>query len=367
MLNYCEGVIRSGGKIKRGIMADIESRETDNIEEIEESRESSSSSSRLSEAQLDAKKRYQYIIGKKSVRRKTRRRTVSLVMLIFVLIATLVAGMVYGVLTFIDFNSFRISVERTNLDYLTLSEDYALSHPSSVLSLSGPKNLDNIAFNWINITEIRDGEGSFNGPDKNYIACSFYLYNKGNHPVLYYENITLTNVYKGLEDAIRIMLIKQVERVDAAGNSYWTEPEYRVFAKVGANGEDEYVSGGDGVIPEYVKNPNDKHEEEDWKCISFYSADSGIVTDATYYPLLAKQRIKYGMAVWIEGTDPECTDAVLGGKVSYAFRFCLSLDDDNNPIIPSVDQMNDNDVSSIAPDSNIDLEATADLKKRIYA
>lgn len=342
-------------------MADIESREIDNIEEIEESSEHSSSTpSRLSEAQLDAKKRYQYIISKKSVRRKTRRRTASLVMLIFVLIATLIAGMVYGVLTFIDFNSFRISVERTDLDYLTLSEDYALSHPSSVLSLAGPKTLDHCAYEWINKTEIIDGEGSLNGEDKNYIACSFYLYNKGDHSVLYYENITLTNVYKGLEDAIRILLIKQVERVDAAGNLYWTNPEYKVFAKVGANGEDEYVSGGDDVIPEYVKNPNDQSDHEDWKCISFYSADSGIVTDATYYPLGAKQKIKYGMAVWIEGTDPECTDKVLGGKVSYSFKFCLRLDEDNKPIIPPDDQL-----SAASP--SLDLLAIEDLKKRIYA
>lgn len=346
-------------------MADIESREIENIEEVEESSASEREhSSKLSEAQLDAKKRYQYIVSKKSVRRKTRRRTVSLVMLIFVLIATLIAGMVYGVLTFIDFNSFRISVERTNLDYLTLSEDYALSNPSSVLSLSGPKTLDHYTYEWINKTELLDGEGSFNSANKGYISCSFYLYNKGNHPVFYYENITLTNVYKGLEDAIRILLIKQIERVDANGETYFDEPEYRVFAKIGADGNDEYVAGGDDVIEEYVKNPNDKNEQEDWKCTSFYSADSGIVTDAVYYPLQAKQRIKYGMAIWIEGTDPECTDKVLGGKVSYTFKFSLRLDEDNNPIIPSEDDLF-KELRASSPD--IDLQATADLKKRIYA
>ena len=38
------------------------------------------------------------------------------------------------------------------------------------------------------------------------------------------------------------------------------------------------------------------------------------------------------MAVWIEGTDPECTNDKLGGKVSYNFRFSLLTDEDGKVV-----------------------------------
>lgn len=272
------------------------------------------------------KKKYEYIIKRKSVRNKTRRRTASLIMVVFVMVALLITSVVYGVLAFVDFNSFRITIDRNYNGYLTLSDRYDFENASSVLSTDGLKNMTNTTYSWINIKELLNKEGSLSKND--YIATAFYLKNQGEKGVFYSENITITNSYKQLEDTIRILLIKQIETTAEDGTVSWSAPEYKCFGKVASDGiSDEYVAGGDDVIPDYVSNPNYPNQNIPWKCTSFYDSDSGIVTDTIYYPLLPNQKVRYAMAIWIEGTDPDTLDDKIGGRVSYTFQFSLRSED----------------------------------------
>lgn len=288
------------------------------------------------EADLSNKKKYEYIYKKKSVRNRARRRTVSLVMMVFVLIATLIAGLVYGVLKFIDFNSFRITIDRNYNGYLTLADNYAFENASSVLSTEGLKYMTNTTYSWINVKELLTKEGSLSKND--YIATAFYLRNQGDEGVYYSENIVLTNSYLELEDTIRILLIKQIEYTNPDGSTYWSDPEYKCFAKIASDGiSDEYVAGGDEVIPEYTFDPNYPTQNIPWKCTSFYDYNAGVVIDTVYYPLLPKQRVRYAMAIWIEGTDPETIDEKLGGRVSYTFQFGLRYDDNDDIVFVEQD------------------------------
>lgn len=288
------------------------------------------------EADLSYKKKYEYIYKKKSVRNRARRRTVSLVMMVFVLVATLIAGLVYGVLKFIDFNSFRITIDRNYNGYLTLADNYAFENASSVLSTEGLKYMTNTTYSWINVKELLTKEGSLSKND--YIATAFYLRNQGDEGVYYSENIVLTNSYLELEDTIRILLIKQIEYTNPDGSTYWSDPEYKCFAKIAADGiSDEYVAGGDEVIPEYTSDPNYPTQNIPWKCTSFYDYNAGVVIDTVYYPLLPKQRVRYAMAIWIEGTDPETIDEKLGGRVSYTFQFGLRYDDNDDIVFVEQD------------------------------
>ena len=305
-----------------------------NNKDVVESNPSTLSSS--IEADLSYKKKYEYIYKKKSVRNRARRRTVSLVMMVFVLVATLIAGLVYGVLKFIDFNSFRITIDRNYNGYLTLADNYAFENASSVLSTEGLKYMTNTTYSWINVKELLTKEGSLSKND--YIATAFYLRNQGDEGVYYSENIVLTNSYLELEDTIRILLIKQIEYTNPDGSTYWSDPEYKCFAKIAADGiSDEYVAGGDEVIPEYTSDPNYPTQNIPWKCTSFYDYNAGVVIDTVYYPLLPKQRVRYAMAIWIEGTDPETIDEKLGGRVSYTFQFGLRYDDNDDIVFVEQD------------------------------
>ena len=305
-----------------------------NNKDVVESNPSTLSSS--IEADLLNKKKYEYIYKKKSVRNRARRRTVSLVMMVFVLVATLIAGLVYGVLKFIDFNSFRITIDRNYNGYLTLADNYAFENASSVLSTEGLKYMTNTTYSWINVKELLTKEGSLSKND--YIATAFYLRNQGDKGVYYSENIVLTNSYLELEDTIRILLIKQIEYTNPDGSTYWSDPEYKCFAKIASDRiSDEYVAGGDEVIPEYTSDPNYPTQNIPWKCTSFYDYNAGVVIDTVYYPLLPKQRVRYAMAIWIEGTDPETIDEKLGGRVSYTFQFGLRYDDNDDIVFVEQD------------------------------
>lgn len=298
---------------------------------------SSDVSSSLLEKDIQNKQNYEYILRKKSVRKKATQRTVSLIMTIFVIAALLVCSLVYGVLAFVDFNSFRITIDKNYESYLTLADNYAFNNASSVLSSDGARTMTNITYRWINVQELLHNDGSLS--KNNYIATAFYLKNQGDKGVYYSENIMLTNAYKGLEDTIRILLIKQIETYDDQGNPnplyddqgnlLW-DTEYKCFGKIASDGvSDEYVAGGDEIQPDYVTDPNDPESTDPWMCKSFYDSDSGVVLDEIYYPILPGQTIRYAMVIWIEGTDPDTIDDKIGGKVSYAFQFSLKYDKNN--------------------------------------
>ena len=271
---------------------------------------------------------FDYIAKRRSVRAKTRRRTATLVVTIFLLAAVLITAAVYAILAFIDFNSFRITVDRSSGQSLSLSQDFEFTKPSSALGIDGPKFMDNVAYESIDIEGIVNGEGELNGD--NYIANTFYLRNNGLKDCRYVEEVTLSNTYKGLEAAMRLLIVRNVyEEV----NGEWvpTENVYTCYAKERTEPlEDgttqEYVSGGNGdqVVPDPVPHP--VNEDEEWLCVNFIS-DSIILHDQQF-DIQSKQIVRYSIVVWIEGTDLECVDDVLGGKVSLSVKFSSISDEE---------------------------------------
>lgn len=271
---------------------------------------------------------FEYIAKKRSVRAKTRRRTATLIVTIFLLAAVMVTAAVYAILAFIDFNSFRITVDRSTGQSLSLSHSIDFLKPSSSLGIDGPKYMDNVAYESIDIQGIIEGEGELNGD--NYIANTFYLRNNGLKDCKYITEISLSNTYKGLDAAMRLLLVRNVYEYV---NGEWipTENEYTCYAKARTEPlEDgttqEYVSGGNGdqVIPEPVKHPI--NEDEDWLCTNFIS-NSTILNDEQF-DIQSKQIIRYSIVVWLEGSDLECVDDVLGGKVSLSVKFSAIADDE---------------------------------------
>ena len=61
-----------------------------------------------------------------------------------------------------------------------------------------PQNIDN------------EGNGSHNG--QNYIAYTFYASNKGQDTINYWATIEIEDVIKNVDEAIRVMVIKNGER-----------------------------------------------------------------------------------------------------------------------------------------------------------
>jgi hypothetical protein len=189
-----------------------------------------------------------------------------------------------------DDGSFMVSLEKNEMLYsgLAMFESLNDSTPKRRLKAKDLQFMDNISIKWLpsNITEP---EGSHNG--KNYIAYSFYMENQGKVVLNYWYMVVMDDVIKHADEALRIMIYVNDEKtVYAKGNSIDGEAE---------PGTKKFREDEDGtIILEQRKN------------------------------MAAGDLDKITVVVWIEGDDPECTNALLGGHVRLHMKLTEEHDSD---------------------------------------
>ena len=134
--------------------------------------------------------------------------------------------------------------------------------------------MDNISVKWLpdNLGEL--GEGSHNGD--NYLAYSFYLHNKGSEVINYWYEIYVDDVIKNVDKAIRVMVIRNDEKkIYARANETTGEAE---------EGTEKFYSD----LEVMVEGRKDfKPDEID----------------------------KFTIVIFLEGDDPDCIDALIGGEM----------------------------------------------------
>ncbi|HAE88313.1 MAG TPA: hypothetical protein DCG79_00395 [Clostridiales bacterium] len=303
---------------------------TDNVENAPE----------ITQEQL--RKENEYIIKNKRVRRQSRRRAVVIILLVFLLIVALLAGATYAIMQFVDESNFRVTVSHTGTAWLSLSKDYEFTNPTSVLDISAPKNMDNCTLcNYLDhkLEEIYATNGAYDGEGSKeyFIATSFYLKNTSNEPISYREIITLGRTMKGMEKAIRVMVIKDIEPPDDEDHgvvSVYAAPQSDNHGKTvtDENGDpvrEEVVPPGGAMLAykpqpmldykNFSFDPNDFDEEGVWLAKPFLG--NGYVMNSELYPLEVGQIVKYTVIIWLEGQDPQCVDAILGGQVKLSVEF----------------------------------------------
>ena len=303
---------------------------TDNVEKTPE------------EIQEQLRKENEYIIKNKRVRRQSRRRTIIIILLIFLLIISLLAGATYAITQFVDEKNFRVTVSHTGTAWLSLAKDYDFTTETSVLDVSAPQNMDNCTLcNYLDskLLDIYNTEGSYTGEGSKdyYIATSFYLKNKSNEPISYREIITLDRTMKGMEKAIRVMVIKDIEppddtelgtvtvyaapKSDATGKTLTDEAGNPLLEEVvppgGAMGA--YKPESNLCYSGFKFNPEDIREDGVWMTKAFLG--DGYVMNSDFYPLKVGEIIKYTVVIWLEGQDEQCVDDILGGQVKLAVEF----------------------------------------------
>ncbi len=285
--------------------------------------------------QEQLRKENEYIIKNKRVRRVSRGRTVVIILLVFLSIVAILAGATYAIMQFVDDSNFRVSVSHTGTAWLSLSRDYDFTNPTSVLDVSAPRNMDNCTLcNYLDhkLEEIYGTNGSYKGEGSKeyFIATSFYLKNTGSEDVAYREIISLGRAMKGMEKAIRIMVIKDIEPPDDEDHGVITV--YGADRGTDENGNvirEEVVPFGGGINPYKPKtiddyshfsfDPEDFDEDGVWLAKPFLG--NGYVMNSEYYPLEVGQIVKYTVIIWLEGQDQECVDAILGGQVKLSVEF----------------------------------------------
>lgn len=140
------------------------------------------------------------------------------------------------------------------------------------------EKFDNISYKWLP-KDLNDYEGSHNG--ENYLAYSFYIENMGENTIDYYNEIIIDDVIKNVDDAIRIRV--------------YFNGEETTYAKMSARGVPE-----NGTVP-------------------FESKD--IVMSSKNENFKPGDKHKYTIVMWLEGSDLECTNNIIGGEFKAHMEF----------------------------------------------
>lgn len=287
----------------------------------------------LSEAQkLD-------IIRNKTVEQKMKRRTVSKWIALLLLIALLITGSAWGVLSLVEYNSMKISIDKDSTG-LVLSETADFAKPTSFLDMKGPENMDQTTYSRLDMREetlAKDGALGAGG----YIAYTMYLKNAAEYKSLQYTtSIVLKNKKKDAEKAMRIMVVTY--RQDA-------EPEIVVYAEQKAEDTPEYIAydsddfelqkpislamlnaGKDGFEGAIQLKTN---ETQPFKGYSGVEGDwEHYIDKITDQQLNAGEVVKYTVYMWLEGSDAQCKDEIIGGYCTVEITFSVQDYQDIRPI-----------------------------------
>lgn len=134
--------------------------------------------------------------------------------------------------------------------------------------------------------DIDEVSGSHNG--KNYMAYTYYIRNAGKEDLGYNAKITLDSCAKGAEEAVRVAVWRNGDRI--------------VYAAPSANGDPE--KGCENFQSD--------------KVVCSYREENFLVGNVD----------KYTIVIWMEGDDPECVDSIIGGSVEFSMRIDADADDD---------------------------------------
>lgn len=201
------------------------------------------------------------------------RRTL-LILLVFLVLLYVILDIIYngGKFTVI------LDSNKTLESGLAIYDSMNNSHGKRKLEATPIRFMDNISYKWIPENVDTEAEGAHNG--QNYIAYTFFVENQGTEVLNYHYEIIIDDVIKNVDEAIRIKIYRNGEGVTYAKKNFFDgNPE------VGTEAFKDIENAEGTIILEKVTDfkPDDLD--------------------------------RYTILVWLEGDDPDCTDALIGGEL----------------------------------------------------
>lgn len=204
------------------------------------------------------------------------------ILFVFLLLIILILLILYYTIGIIYNNgNFSVTLDK-NLYFdkgLIIYDDKDYKVYRTELLAPSPESFDNISHKWLP-KDINDSEGGSHNGD-NYLAYTFYVENTGSDVSDYWTEVVIGDVIRNVDSAVRIRIYKN--------------GEYVTYAKIGGNGnaEPDTVPFQDDKTVAIRHNPNFKPGDID----------------------------KYTLVLWVEGSDPDCTDNILGGEFKVEMKF----------------------------------------------
>lgn len=199
-----------------------------------------------------------------------------IVKIVFLLLLVLLSIIYLFLYIVYDGGRFTVSLDKnmSNKKNIYLSENGKADTKTRQLSADTIDYMDNISIKWLPDDLDTEAVGAHNGD--NYIAYTFYVVNDGEETVNYWYEITIDDIVRNVDEAIRVMVYQNGKPTVYAKKSKVTkkaEPDTKMF-----------VSDTIAVLEQRKKmKPNSKD--------------------------------RFTIVVWIEGDDPECLNDLLGGEI----------------------------------------------------
>ena len=316
------------------------------------------------------------IVASKKVKREESRRKLKRAMLILLVFSLIVTSVVYVMLLFIQENNVRITASSNNREKsISLSIDNEYWTP--YLNANGPEHMWDVSYNKIYGREILDTMaevkeklaadkvevGEFNG--EKFIRFTFMLKNTGTDSAYIDYEMTLDYDKYNLQNAVRVMwgesyknetldetkstdvkiyaALSDNERLYGTNANFWkvgdivngvpltAEDERIGQRRTKADGFIEYVAyplGSDSPRFDLLQYENNMYADSD----SYAAAiEAGYFATTPFYDndfvfrrttQLDRGDIMYCyVSIWLEGSDFDCVDSVVGGFCKIGLNF----------------------------------------------
>ena len=210
----------------------------------------------------------------KGLQRRKKRDKVAKITLVVIIVVLTFAYFILGII----YNGGRFTItldpQFSTESGIVLYDNLQRKNKVNRLYAKNIDFMDNISIMWLPDNIDNAGDGPHNGD--NYIAYTFYLENTGPETIHYWLECYIDDVIRNVDEAVRVMLFLNGEKV--------------VYAK---------------------KNSLTNQPEKDTE--PFYSDDLAILRQRTDFK--HGDVDKYTIVIWLEGDDPDCVDALIGGEI----------------------------------------------------
>ena len=211
--------------------------------------------------------------------------------LMILLAAALVLAIFILAFTQEKMGNFTINLNRLELYRrgISISSDGDFTEPTARLTASSLQDASNTTLEDLpeNLDEL---DGDHNG--RNYVAYTYYVRNAGKETLKYKATVNLESSTKGAEEAARVAVYKNGER------TIYAAPTKEGTAEKGC---EQFLDG---------------------KVVCEYNEEAFEVGNVD----------KYTVVIWLEGEDPECVDAIVGGSVQFSMNLD-AMEDSNTPLV----------------------------------
>ena len=171
---------------------------------------------------------------------------------------------------------------------ISISNDPSFVYSTSRLMSDPIEDAKDVTYAWLKLDEIVETNGNFVDIDHDYVAYTFYIKNEGLETVDLSYYIRITEIYKDLDEAIRVLVIDEGEEtmyMKPDTTNLYPYPDYMPVAK---HFETEMT-----VMRKLIPN--------------FKPGDIR----------------KFSVVIWLEGNDPDTVDEILGGMIKMHMNFTI--------------------------------------------